>query len=849
MLSSLALSLILTQWTTQGIRVIDEGITKGYATQVNCVGPLTCDSNGTIWTLTVTGGGGGAPTDATYVTMSANASLTNEVVVPTCTGTDKLTSNGTAISCATDQTVATSPGGSNTYVQFNDGGAFGGDDAFTWNKTTNMLSLGTGATSAGLTLADGSSPGISIPAGVKVDWGSSRTLTGANDVTYGSALTTPATFKTTAVTGGFVGPGITLERGSGGTALQMNTGARLHLGTGTNDYLVSDGSNISTPGSLTATGGFVGNASTATALAADPTNCSAGQAPLGVDASGNVQGCFTPGGGSPGHAITDEGGAALATQPTLNFVGAAVTATNDGANSRTNVTIPWPSLTNVTNPTGDWAATFPTGTKTLWTFTGSTDEAFTIHGDGAFTGTGDLVHINKTGTGAAAGSDALHVEVTSDTNMTAIRATVPTASDDGFITNGVATAASFVGPLTGNASTATQLAADPADCTAGQAPLGITASGAVTGCFTPPGTYTLPAASTTLGGVKMAAACAAGNHVSSIGAGGELTCSADAGGGSGSPGGSTTQVQYNNAGSFGGMARVTTDGNDLVLTGQTTHPAAPAAGSLKVAAFQHNSSSGPPIPQFVDGTLGFDHSIQPFTRSDDAHWGCVLPAAWGSATMTPTGSAQAGSATGTAGTVAWASTNEYTRAKWVNFPQASSAVNLNAGLRSNVDYVWRGNAAGIGGFYWWGSFAINTTDNTSRLFVGLKDATAVLTATADPTAALDTVFFGCNNAQTTMRICSNDNSGAATCTDLGANYPCTTTDTAYDVALWAAPNGGSIGYWIRRFPTAFETSGTISTDLPRNTVQLGWDFTRNTGGTADAIAAMRFGGTCWMSNP
>jgi hypothetical protein len=101
------------------------------------------------------------------------------------------------------------------------------------------------------------------------------------------------------------------------------------------------------------------------------------------------------------------------------------------------------SLSSVTNPTGDWTATFPTGAKALWTFTGSTDEAFTIHGDGAFTGTGDLVHINKTGTGAAAGSDALHVEVTSDTNMTAIRATVPGYTDDGLITNGAITSNSL----------------------------------------------------------------------------------------------------------------------------------------------------------------------------------------------------------------------------------------------------------------------------------------------------------------------------------------------------------------------------------------------------------------------
>jgi hypothetical protein len=33
------------------------------------------------------------------------------------------------------------PGGSDTQVQFNDGGAFGGDSALTWNKTTNILTV------------------------------------------------------------------------------------------------------------------------------------------------------------------------------------------------------------------------------------------------------------------------------------------------------------------------------------------------------------------------------------------------------------------------------------------------------------------------------------------------------------------------------------------------------------------------------------------------------------------------------------------------------------------------------------------------------------------------------------
>lgn len=40
---------------------------------------------------------------------------------------------------------STSPGGSDTYVQFNDGGSFGGDAGFTYDKTTNILSTNNGA--------------------------------------------------------------------------------------------------------------------------------------------------------------------------------------------------------------------------------------------------------------------------------------------------------------------------------------------------------------------------------------------------------------------------------------------------------------------------------------------------------------------------------------------------------------------------------------------------------------------------------------------------------------------------------------------------------------------------------
>ena len=61
-------------------------------------------------------------------------------------------------------------------------------------------------------------------------------------------------------------------------------------------YTLGDTISGTFSGNLTGnvTGNVTGNASTATALAANPTNCAAGYAALGVDASGNAEGCWQP---------------------------------------------------------------------------------------------------------------------------------------------------------------------------------------------------------------------------------------------------------------------------------------------------------------------------------------------------------------------------------------------------------------------------------------------------------------------------------------------------------------------------------------------------------------------------
>ena len=78
---------------------------------------------------------------------------------------------------------------------------------------------------------------------------------------------------------------------------------------------------------------------------------------------------------------------------------------------------------------------------------------------------------------------------------------------------------------------------------------------------------------------------------------GDGTWATPSGGGGGSPGGSTTQIQYNNAGAFGGLARVTGDGNDISLVGSTS-------GATKVVATAIAGSTTLTLPAATDTLVG-----------------------------------------------------------------------------------------------------------------------------------------------------------------------------------------------------------------------------------------------------
>ena len=85
-----------------------------------------------------------------YVGLQAPTSLTNNNIytLPSAVGSANqvlqiasVVGNDATLQWATASGGSSSPGGSDTYVQFNDGSTFGGDAGLTYNKTTDTLSV------------------------------------------------------------------------------------------------------------------------------------------------------------------------------------------------------------------------------------------------------------------------------------------------------------------------------------------------------------------------------------------------------------------------------------------------------------------------------------------------------------------------------------------------------------------------------------------------------------------------------------------------------------------------------------------------------------------------------------
>ena len=302
----------------------------------------------------------------------------------------------------------------------------------------------------------------------------------------------------------------------------------------------------------------------------------------------------------------------------------------------------------------------------------------------------------------------------------------------------------------------------------------------------------------------------------------------NAAGGSGSPGGSTTQVQYNNSGAFAGATAAEIENGILRLPAIST-PSAPSAGGCKVFG---RAIASRILPAFT-GPSGLDSALQPLIARNKIGW--AVPT--GNATTINTMGIAALTAAGTATAANVATTNLYASLRRVEYLVTTAATTAVAGFRSNVAQFWRGNASGLGGFTLITRFGIATgTPSTQRLFVGMRGSTAAPTD-VDPSTLTNIIGVGYDAADTELQIIHNDGSGTATKVPLGANFPKPTAERidVYEIALFCAPNTSTVSWEVSRLNTAFSASGTISTDLPSSTTLLAPHAYRSVGGTSSII--------------
>lgn len=259
------------------------------------------------------------------------------------------------------------------------------------------------------------------------------------------------------------------------------------------------------------------------------------------------------------------------------------------------------------------------------------------------------------------------------------------------------------------------------------------------------------------------------------------------GGGGGSPGGSSGQVQYNNAGAFAGTSKVTINGSgNLQFTEyydqtQTAVPAAPGSGVTRQYTTMHATRT---MPSFISATgesailqpAMFDRYILGWLPGNSTTVSIAFGDTW-TARNAGTGAAQS--------TAARASTNAFTSMKRAVFGTGTTTTG-SSGIQSTGTAAWRGNAAGLGGWFFKARFGVQTLASDMRVFVGLSALNAAMTA--DISTVNHTVGICKDSADTNWQLVERSAAGF-TKTDTGVPVA---AGQMLDFYMWAQPNGAEV---------------------------------------------------------
>ena len=279
-------------------------------------------------------------------------------------------------------------------------------------------------------------------------------------------------------------------------------------------------------------------------------------------------------------------------------------------------------------------------------------------------------------------------------------------------------------------------------------------------------------------------------------------------GGGGTPGGTSGEIQFNNGGAFDGAANVEIDGGDLALI-DGGFPTTPSAGKTKV--FTDAMATRRLVGSIDPNGNHFDFQPALF-NSTIFMWlpgtGTTLAINWGTSyTARNNGNAAAQA------TPARASTNAVTSMNRATFGTGSTATGA-SGIQSTDTVAWMGNAANLGGFFFYSRFALEALSGTSRFFVGVSANNA--TMSADSSTWNNTIGIGRDSGDTTLQFIMRNN-GTVT-TKRNTTITPATTDI-FDIYIFVRPNTSEVNWELRNAVTnAVLSTNTEVVNLPLNTV-------------------------------
>ena len=274
-------------------------------------------------------------------------------------------------------------------------------------------------------------------------------------------------------------------------------------------------------------------------------------------------------------------------------------------------------------------------------------------------------------------------------------------------------------------------------------------------------------------------------------------------------------------------SRTATIGSDIIsLTARTTNP---TAGADTLATY-NLPIAGRQILRMV-GPAGLDTAVQPALFGN----GIIFLAPNTTTSMFAMGTV----APTFVGTASTPTLNANSLRESVRRTQLLSAATAGSASELRIAYasVWRGNGAGLGGFFYRCRFAIGSEVATQRLAVGLWASTAATTVTIDPSTLVNAVFVGNDAADTNLQIMYNNAAGACVKIDLGAGFPKVERGAIYDVTFFCPPNASTINYQVTKLNNGATVSGALGTtaELPVETTFLAPHAYLNNGGTAAAV--------------